>query len=114
MGNRKLLSTSRLQAIDGFSGEKLDGRGCLATLPRPARASRRTRKRAAFGVGAAIFGIPGGLEVERVSEVSCAVLREWHWRGQPPAAEAVGRHWMNPTFQVKGLILAQNERWRRG
>src|SRR6185369_3047740 len=45
----------------------LDRRSRTATVPRPARALHRARERAAFGIGAAIFGIPGGLEVERVS-----------------------------------------------
>ena len=83
------------------------------SLPSPALAL------APEGVARAIFDIPGGLERKRVSESARRFVRftvrfvgaESHPAGCELAGsdKKTGR-----TFQVKGLILAQNERWRRG
>jgi hypothetical protein len=88
----------------------------LATFSRPSRSGERRWSEA-------IFGILGGLERKRVSykawRISELRKRFGGRRASKAArlrASAVRVRQQKPrrSFQVKGLILAQNERWRRG
>jgi hypothetical protein len=88
----------------GFLAGVLDGGCVVATLPRP------PPRHCASWADLWHTGWPRSRACERTS---------WDGAGRPQPVGAssnrrVGQTLGRTAFQVKGLILAQNERWRRG